>query len=150
MFLEWNNVLCIPVDPPSVRLKRTLSFYPPSRCFEACVHRHPDCAEGGEKFAENNHETTDFSWHCMTHSLVLASKSLPCRHQNMVSIQLGSDSQASVARLRIGSERTLRLKESRVLRDSEMTRKYSGKERRYVLYGMVCSVLSRTRFVSIE
>ena len=102
MFLECNNVcLCLPAGHPSIRLKRTLSgavFDPPRQCFEDPECRHPNFAGGGE----NNHETTDFSWHCLTHILVLASESLPFRHQNMASIQSGSNSQASAARLHVG------------------------------------------------
>ena len=93
--------LCLPVGPPSICPKRTLSgavLGPPRQYFEDCVCRHPNCAGGGE----NNHETTDFSWHCMSHSLVLASKPLPCRHRNMASIRLESNSLASAARLRVG------------------------------------------------
>ena len=93
--------LCLPADHPSIRPKRTLSgavFDPPRQWFEDYECRHPNFAAGGE----NNHETTDFSWHCMTHSLALASKSLPFRHQNMASIQLESNSQASAARPRVG------------------------------------------------
>jgi hypothetical protein len=107
MFLDGFRMeqcfLCLPADPPSIRLKRTLSgavFDFSNQWSEDRVRQNPNSSGGGE----NNHETTDFSWHCMTHSLALATKSLPFRHQNMASIhfKLRSDSQASAARLRVG------------------------------------------------
>jgi hypothetical protein len=94
--------LCLPVGPQSIRPKRTLSgdvlFSRP--CFEYRVCRRLNCPGGGE----SNHETTDVSWHCndcMTHSLVLASKSLPWKHGiHPIGIQFSGFCRSSSCRLR--------------------------------------------------